>query len=279
MPNSIRTTSNTTAAAKQATFAIGDSVLCPSLSSSPFVLTDDSYGKRDNLTLTFEGSYFYYDDNGYFVSACDTETGDFQPSLYHDTPANRQAISTLYGNTHTTLATFKAGDTVLCPFVGSGSYKLFIDDEHGLLSFVAGVDKYHTRADGKQSSDDKSPSIFHDTEANRQIVTALSDQAALTPSLRTVIDTTSSDDKEVILMPSCDLSHIANDLYGVANVLHDLSQLLGLIHYGKIEGETVKSMARLAHDSADTWEEIVHCQIDKLNKPLAMTGYGKVRDE
>ena len=105
MPNSIRTTSNTQttiSATNQATFAIGDIVLCPSLSNSPFVLTADPYGKRNNLTLEFEGSYFYYDDKGYFVPACDKETGDFQPSLYHNTSANQQAINTLYGNTSNT---------------------------------------------------------------------------------------------------------------------------------------------------------------------------------
>lgn len=99
MGNSIRTTSKTTTstlATNQAIFAIGDVVLCPSLSLNPFVLTADPYGKRNNLTLEFEGSYFYYDDKGYFVKASDTETGDYKPSLFHDTPANRQAIATLY---------------------------------------------------------------------------------------------------------------------------------------------------------------------------------------
>lgn len=107
MPNSICTTSKSTTtpkfipAASQATFAIGDVVLCPSLSSQPFELTADPYGKRDELTLTFEGSYFYYDANGCFIRADDHETGDFQPSLYHNTPANQQAINTLYGNAPT----------------------------------------------------------------------------------------------------------------------------------------------------------------------------------
>ena len=99
MGNSIRTTSNTqtTTNSTPATFKAGDSVLCPSLSNSPFLLTNDPYGKRNKLTLEFEGSYFYYDGNGYFVRASDRETGDFQPSLYHNTPANQQAINTLYG--------------------------------------------------------------------------------------------------------------------------------------------------------------------------------------
>ena len=101
MPKSIRTTSNTqtpTPATNQATFAIGDLVLCPSLSETFFILTADPYGKRDELTLAFEGSYFYYDANGYYIHSNDHETSDFQPSLFHDTPANQQAINTLYGN-------------------------------------------------------------------------------------------------------------------------------------------------------------------------------------
>lgn len=105
MPNSICTTSKSTTIPKiapvtnQTTFDIGDVVLCPSLSNSPFVLTADPYGKHDLLTIAHEGSYHYYDEQGYFVRADDHETGDFQPSIYHNTPANQQAINTLYGTT------------------------------------------------------------------------------------------------------------------------------------------------------------------------------------
>lgn len=104
MPNSICTTSKTTTnpkfiqAASQTTFDIGDVVLCPSLSSFPFALTADPYGKHDDLTLAYDGSYFYYDAQGFFIKASDDETGDHQPSLFHNTPANQQAINTLYGN-------------------------------------------------------------------------------------------------------------------------------------------------------------------------------------
>ena len=104
MGKSIRTTSNTQTPTNStpATFKAGDSVLCPSLSSSPFALTSDPYGKRDLLALIYEGSYFYYDQDGYFVAARDNETGDFKPSLYHNTPANRQAVNTLHhGSTDT----------------------------------------------------------------------------------------------------------------------------------------------------------------------------------
>ena len=184
-----------------AAFKDGNSVLCPSLSLNPFVLTADPYGKRDLLALTHDGSHFYYDDKGYFVKASDTETDDYQPSLFQDTPANRQAIAMLY----------------------SGS-----------------------------------------SNQSRQ---------------RTVIDTTEADDNIVVTMSSHGLSHIASDIHGAANALHDVGYLLGLIYYGKIEGEAVKSMARLAHDATSTWAEILYAQLDIINEPLAMTGYSKVGAE
>ena len=199
MPNSIRTTSNTQNTPTLATFKAGDSVLCPSLSFTSFVLTADPYGKRDLLALTHDDSHFYYDDKGYFVPSRDTETGDYQPSLFHDTPANRQAIAMLYSGNQT--------------------------------------------------------------------------------NHRTVIDTTEADDKIVITMSSHGLSHIASDIHGATNALHDVGYLLGLIYYGKIEGEAVKSMARLAHDATNTWEDILRTQLDIINEPLAMTGYSKVGAE
>ena len=202
MPNSIRTTSNTKNTPTLATFKAGDSVLCPSLSFTSFVLTADPYGKRDLLALTHDGSNIYYDDKGYFVPSCDKETGDYQPSLFQDTPANRQAVATLYN--------------------------------------------------GRFATQD---------------------------SQRKVIDTTEADDNIVVTMSSHDLNHIAGDICGAANALHDVGYLLGLIYYGKIEGEAVKSMARLSHDATSTWAEILYAQLDIINEPLAMTGYSKVGAE
>ena len=201
MPKSIRTTSNTqatTLATNQATFAIGDLVLCPSLSNSPFVLTADPYGKRNNLTLEFEGSYFYYDGNGYFIRASQDETDDFQPSLYRNNPANQQAINTLYGNTSNTQT-----------------------------------------------------------------------------SQRKVIDTTTLDDDEVILISSHDLSDIAYDIESAAIVISDIGQLLGLIHYEKIDNHTAISMARLTHDATVTWYDLLQSQLSSISETLAMTRYGK----
>lgn len=276
---SINTSKSTTTpkfipAASQATFAIGDVVLCPSLSSQPFELTADPYGKRDELTLTFEGSYFYYDANGCFIRADDHETGDFQPSLYHNTPANQQAINTLYGNTSSTLATFKAGDAVLCPRFGGDSHQLFIDDEDGFLSFIVGVNKFHTRADGKLSPNDKSPSIFHDTPSNRQIIAALYDQAA--PSQRKLIDTTSADDDEVVLLKSSKILNNAGELSGAIDVLDDMSSLLGLIYNSKLSQSDTQSLARLTQTTVDTWAEILNTQLERLNEVLTLTKFIKV---
>ncbi|GAF58470.1 hypothetical protein JCM18902_1260 [Psychrobacter sp. JCM 18902] len=197
MPNSICTTSNTqtTTNSTPATFKAGDSVLCPSLSLNPFVLHNDPYGKRKLLALTHDDSHLYYDKQGYFVPACDKQTGDYQPSLFHDTPANRQAIATLYSVNQT--------------------------------------------------------------------------------SQRTVIDITEPNDNEVIVMSSFELSDIACDLESAAVVISDIGKLLALIHYEKIEPHVAISMARLTHDTTETWHELLQSQLGSIKETLAMTRYGK----
>ena len=94
-------------------------------------------------------------------------------------------------------------------------------------------------------------------------------------SQRKVIDLTSPNDDEVILISSHDLSHIACDINGAATALYDVGQLLALIHYDKIDAHTVPALARLAHDATDTWASVLYEQLEAINKTLAMTGYGK----
>ncbi len=202
MGNSIRTTSNTQNIPTLATFKAGDSVLCPSLSFTSFVLTADPSGKRDLLALTHDGSYFYYDARGYFISASDTETGDYKPSLFHDTPANRQAIATLY-----------------------------------------------------------SPS----TEAL---------SPALHSSQRKVIDITEADDKEVILIPSIELSDTACDIGGAIAVLDDIGSLLWMIYKEEITPGQAISMARLSHDATERWADLLNSRLNTINKPLVQSIFG-----
>ena len=79
----------------------------------------------------------------------------------------------------------------------------------------------------------------------------------------------------MIILPSHELSHIACDIQGAITVLNDIGQLLALIHYDKIDRHTAQSMARLAHDAADTWSNLLHDQLEAIKETLAMTRYGK----
>ncbi len=169
-------------------------------------------------------------------------------------------------------ATFKAGDAVLCPSVGNDTYTLANKSKDCLTINIGNVECLY-RADGRAYHDDDYvlPSLFHDTQANRQAIATL-----YSGNQRTVIDTTSADDKAVIIIASHNLCNILCDISGAADALADVGQLLGLIHYDKISAHTAVSMARLAHDATSTWSEILYKQLDDLNEPLILTGYSRV---
>ena len=93
-------------------------------------------------------------------------------------------------------------------------------------------------------------------------------------SQRIVIDITEADDNEVIIMSSFELSDIACDLESAAVVISDIGKLLALIHYEKIEPHVAISMARLTHDTTETWHELLQSQLGSIKKTLAMTRYG-----
>lgn len=188
-------------------------------------------------------------------------------------PNSIRTTSNTQTTTNSTPATFKAGDSVLCPSVGNGIYQLFNDKEYDCLGFTTNGKTYHYRNDGKVSRDDAAPSLFHDTKANRQAIATL--YSGSQSSQRKVIDTTAPDDDEVILISSHGLSHIACDISGAINVIDDTGYLLGLIHYRKIEGEAVPAMARLAHDATCTWSNLLLDQLGSINETLAMTRYGR----
>ena len=171
-------------------------------------------------------------------------------------------------------ATFKEGDAVLCPSVGSGTYKLIQKSKDCLTINIGNVECLY-RADGRAYHDDcyALPQLFHDTPANRQAIATLYNGSQ--SSQRKVIDTTEADDKEAVLLSAFDLRDIACDINGAATALYDVGQLLALIHYEKIETHTVPAMARLAHDATDTWASLLYEKLERINDTLAMTGYGK----
>ena len=177
--------------------------------------------------------------------------------------------------TSSTPATFKAGDSVLCPSVGNGTYTLVNKSKDCLTINIGNVECLY-RADGRAYHDDcyVLPSLFHDTPANRQAIATL--YSGSQSSQRTVIDTTEADDKQVVLISAFDLSDIACDIDGAATALYDVGQLLALMHYDKIEAHTVPALARLAHDATDTWASLLYEKLEGINDTLAMTGYSKV---
>ena len=190
-------------------------------------------------------------------------------------PNSIRTTSNAQINTNSTLAAFKAGDSVLCPSVGNGTYTLVKKSNDCLTINICNVECLY-RADGRAYHDDcyVLPSLFHDTPANRQAIATL--YSGSQSSQRTVIDTTEADDKEVILMSAFDLSDIACDINGAATALYDVGQLLALIHYEKIGTHTVPALARLAHDATDTWASLLYEKLERINDTLVMTGYSKV---
>ena len=190
-------------------------------------------------------------------------------------PKSIRTTSNTQTTTNSTPAIFKAGDSVLCPSVGNGTYTLVKKSNDCLTINIGNVECLY-RADGRAYHDDcyVLPSLFHDTPANRQAIATL--YSGNQSSQRTVIDTTAADDDEVILMSSHDLSDIACDINGAATALYDVGQLLALIHYDKIEAHTAPALARLAHDATDTWASLLYEKLERINDTLAMTGYSKV---
>ncbi len=180
--------------------------------------------------------------------------------------------------TNSTPATFKAGDAVLCPSIGNSSYTLHPnggDQDSTRLVIRDGDSSYGFYRDGRIFPNDALPSIFHDTQANRQAIATLYSGNPNQTSQRKVIDTTEADDKEVIVISSHGLSDIACNLTGTITVLNDIGALLHLIYSKEITPSQAMSMARLSHDAADTWANLLCSQLNIINEPLAMTRYGK----
>ena len=197
-------------------------------------------------------------------------------------PKSIRTTSNTQPPTNSTPATFKAGDSVLWAAVSNDTYKLqSSSDKRGNRLVIRHANiEYSFDTDGRSSPDDALPSLFKDTEANRQAVATLYNGRFTTQdNQRKVIDTTEADDKEVIVISSYDLSDIACDMEGAATALDDIGQLLWLIYTGKIEASTAVSMARITHDSTSAWTELLLSKAKEIKEPLAMTGYSKVGEQ
>ncbi|WP_201554476.1 hypothetical protein [Psychrobacter sp. 72-O-c] len=95
-------------------------------------------------------------------------------------------------------------------------------------------------------------------------------------SKRKVIDLTIPHDDEVILMPSMMLSDIACGIDGVNRHLDSVGHLLYLIYQRQITEPQAIAMASLAHDSVNTWSNLLYNQLEAIKEPLAQSAFGKV---
>ena len=181
-------------------------------------------------------------------------------------------------NNNNTPAKFKAGDAVLCPSIGNSSYTLYpngSDKDSTRLIIRSGDDSHGFYRDGRVFPNDALPSLFLVTEANRQAIATLYSGTHITQtSQRNVIDTTTANDDEVILLTSGTVSNAACEVHGAAEILNDISSLLGLIYSGKINQRQAVSLARMAQVTTDTWSEILYLQLAKLNEPLSRSKFG-----
>lgn len=156
--------------------------------------------------------------------------------------------------------TFDIGDIVLCPSVGNELYRLFNDEANGCLCFTANSKTYHYRSDGKVSRDDNTPSLFHNTQANRQAIAMLYHGAAPQKNPNKTNDVT---------MPVETLKSIASEMDGASQALHDIGLLLNMIYREKINPRQAIALARLSHDSTNTWSELLFDSLESVNNTLA----------
>ncbi|WP_296240572.1 MULTISPECIES: hypothetical protein [unclassified Psychrobacter] len=174
-----------------------------------------------------------------------------------------------------TPATFKAGDPVLCPSIGNSSYTLYSNGSHkdGTRLIIRINDDSHSfYRDGRISPNYTLPSLFHDTETNRQAIALL--YSGKSTSQSKVINATADDDDEVVLISAMTLSDTACDLNAAAKIFLDIAQLLHLIQSIKVGTEQAKALTRITCDTTDRWADMLNSQVVVLNEPLSRTKFG-----
>lgn len=187
-----------------------------------------------------------------------------------NTTPNKTSKSNVTPKTIASIAnqiTFDVGDIVLCPSVGNELYRLFNDEENGCLCFTANSKTYHYRSDGKVSRDDSTPSLFHNTLANRQAIATLYHGA---PPQKTTAKTND------VTMPVETLKSIASEMDGASQALHDIGLLLNMIYREKINPRQAIALARLSHDSTNTWSELLFDSLESVNNTIASASTASV---
>ena len=94
-------------------------------------------------------------------------------------------------------------------------------------------------------------------------------------SQRKIIDMTTDNDREVVVLSAHDLSDIACDIEGVVTILNDIGHLLALVHHAKMQPHIIVTMSHLRNDSVNTWMNLLNARLEKVNQTLALTRYSK----
>lgn len=202
--------------------------------------------------------------------------------------SNRNTSSnTIPVHMSTTCPKFKAGDAVLCPFLGYGAKRFIlhkyeyhtelfcIHAHHSSIAFDS--NGYFITAGDAQRGDietnDYAPSLFIDTPENRQYIAGLYG-AGMVPAIIHKTET-----NEVITLPAITVSDIACNVWGASQALNDLTMLLALISKGELKTSQVTALARMSQDTSNSWCEVLRGLLDTLNEPLACSAFGTVGGE
>lgn len=294
MPNSIRTIPAT-----QARFTAGNSVLAPSLGKGVYTLAPNGQSTSRLIIRNGEKAHAYHLDGRVFHDSP-------LPSIFHDTPANRAAIATLYGlkivdsierlsndpvqnsvhsnvelcsnnreenhleaKDYRTVEQRFSGISGFCPFTGE-----LTDSTERLAEHTERMAPF-SKIDHSQNNREESAPSSTEHRTTGQHFSGFSESCS--PTLK-VVDSPDHDINEAILLPTFSPASLACDLEAAGEALSDIGQLLYLIQRGSLSISAIESLARLAHHSSDTWADILYTQSDKLNKSLEQTEFAKVED-
>ncbi len=88
---------------------------------------------------------------------------------------------------------------------------------------------------------------------------------------RTVIDVSNIDDKEVIVLPSIDLSDVACSLESIITTFEDLANLFYLLEQGKVDN--VGSVARITQLAIANISNLAYDNYQLIAKSLKQSSY------
>lgn len=93
---------------------------------------------------------------------------------------------------------------------------------------------------------------------------------------RQVIDITTADDDEVMLLPSVLLSDASCEALNAIQVLDDIASLLYIISNNQLSEHQYQAMARFAYETVTHTSQAQYDLLQRLNEPLEQSKFGTV---